>query len=426
MKRVLTVAYFYPPYDSTAGIEASKMTKYLREYGWDPIVVAAHNDFPSALPIEIDADRVYRTDQIDVNRLPKMVAGQERVTQRGYVVQAPGRLGRLVALAGLGYRHTVNFPDAQVGWYPFAVRTARRLIEEWRPDALLSIAWPVTCHLVASRLKRETGLPWFADFRDLWTDNHHFQRVRGLAGLERRLERRVMRSVDAVSTPSEDWSRHVARLYGVPSYTVPNGFEATDYPAAAETPDRFTLTYTGVLYPGSQDARPLLTAMSRLKGDGIIDAGNFRLRLVGRYLEQLMPLLERFDVRELTDITPTVPHKEALEIQKSSTALLFLLWTKPSGIGWYSAKAYEYLGARRPVLAIGPPRGAAADLIGSIDGCVVTDEVDTIEKTLRAWIDDFRSTEGVGPLEDPSIARFEWRNATKDLADGLDHIASRK
>ena len=422
MKRVLTIAYFYPPYDSTAGIEASKMTKYLREYGWDPVVLAAHNDFPRTLPIEIEEDRIHRTDQIDVNRLPKMFAGQERVSQRGYVVETPGRIGRLAELAGLGYRQTVNFPDAQIGWYPFAVRAGRRLIDRWRPDALLSIAWPVTCNLVASRLKRETGLPWLADFRDLWTDNHHFQRVRGLAGIERKLERKVMRPVDAVSTPSEDWSRHVSRLYGVPSYTVPNGFEPDDYPPVTGSPDRFTLTYTGVLYPGSQNAQPLLAAMSRLKGDGVIDASNFRLRLVGRYLEQLEPLLQRYGVTDLTDITPTVPHDEALAIQTSSTALLFLLWTKPSGVGWYSAKAYEYLGARRPVLAIGPPGGAAANMIGSIDGCTVTDEIDTVEKTLRAWIDEFRSTGGVAPLQDPSIAGFEWKNATKPLAEGLDAI----
>ena len=423
MKKVLTIAYFYPPYDSTAGIEASKMTKYLREYGWDPMVVAAHNDFPPTLPVEIEPERVHRTRQIDVNRLPKAVAGEDRVAKRGYVVGARGRLGRVAELAGLGYKQSINFPDAQIGWYPFALRTARRLIDEWRPDALLSIAWPVTCHLVASRLKRETGLPWLADFRDLWTDNHHFQRARPLRSAEVSLERKVMRRVDAVSTPSDDWSRHISGLYGAPSYTVPNGFEAADYPTDVPSPSKFTLTYTGVLYPGSQDPRPLFAAMKRLKADGVIDATNFRLRLVGRYLEQVLPLLQSHDVMDLADITPTVPHEEALKIQAGSSALLFLLWTKPAGVGWYSAKLYEYLGSRRPILAIGPPRGAAAELLQTVEGCTVTDQVDVVERSLRSWIDEFRSTGKVESLKDASIARFEWRNATAALAEGLDAIS---
>lgn len=420
MRKVLTISYFYPPFDCTAAVEASKFTKFLPHHGWSPIVVTADSDYPRTLSLEIPQQDVYRTKQIDINRLPKLLAGRERVQSKGFVTDDTVR-GKISALLGYWYRQIIDFPDAQIGWYPYALRTARRLINEHRPAALMSSAWPVTNHLVASRLAKEENLPWLADFRDLWTANHHFQRRTPLRSIEARLERRTMRPARATSAPSEEWAQILASSFSKRAVVLPNGFDPEDYPSLTPNPGRFVLTYTGMFYPEKQDPYPLLRAIARLKQDGIVKATNFELRLVGRYLDYLKPALAELDIEDVTNLFGMVSHRQALGIQKESSALVFLLWTRPEGRGWFSAKLYEYLGAGRPILAIGSRNTDAARYIRETEAGVVHEDPREIAMVLKSWIENPESA----PVADRNtLLSMEWHSIVRRLAGVLDEITS--
>jgi hypothetical protein len=426
VKNVLVISHFFPPHDSTAALEASKFTRYLPDNGWRPLVVAAVNDYPETLPLELDRGSVIRTSYIDVNFLPKLVAGKRRVASAGYVTGSSGVVGPLATRLGLAYRHLVDFPDAQIGWYPFALRAARRAVKERKFDAVLSSAWPITNHLVARRIAIDNSLPWVADFRDLWTDNHTFRRKGPLRRPEQALERRVMATPQIVTTPSRTWSDLLASRFGRPVDVVPNGFDPHDYPADAVPSPRFTLTYTGVWYPGKQDPSALLDAMCLLRERGIVTSENFRLRFVGRYAEQLGQLLDHRHLWDLVEVAPSVSHDEALRLQVESSALLFLLWSTDVGRGWHSAKLYEYLGARRPILAIGPAHSDAARLLERSRGGIVAQDPRAIASILEKWIGEFY---GLGSLsfvgDEDVIKEYEWANIVQKLGRILHDVTDK-
>lgn len=417
--RVLIISYFYPPFDCTASVEASKFTKYLHQEGWSPVVISTASDFPATLPLEIPEENVHRTKQIDINLPVKRLVGRRRVAYSGYVTKESPR-GRWMSRLGRAYRQVVDFPDPQIGWYPFALAKARRTIRLVRPDVVLSSAWPVTNHLVAARVAREARVPWVADFRDLWTDNHHFQRLPPLSMLERRWERRVMRQASVATAPSEEWAELLARRFGCPSAVIHNGFDPEDYPARPQPPRRFTLLYTGVYYPGSQDPSPLFEALRILKEKAIISSGDFSLRFVGRYVELLRPTAERLGIDDLVSFQGSVSHSEALTFQAEASVLLFLTWLQETGRGWNSAKLYEYFGTRHPVLGVGPAEGAAADLISRTGAGVVLNEHREIASVLAGWIKEFRES---GPLTQEMSAEVEeyrWDAIVAELAKILD------
>src|SRR5437879_455171 len=128
MKKVLIISYFYPPYHSIGAIRVSKFTKYLPEHGWIPLVLTAANDYAETLPLEVDPDVVHRTRQLDINRLPKRLAGRRNVSDAGYVAVRSSVRGRVTGFAREFCRHVINFPDGQIGWYPYACRAGLRLI----------------------------------------------------------------------------------------------------------------------------------------------------------------------------------------------------------------------------------------------------------------------------------------------------------
>src|SRR5215213_11544678 len=148
MPKVLIVSYFYPPCHRIGGLRPSKFSRYLPESGWQPLILTVEPDgLPAEFPLEVPEQWVRRTPSFDVNFLPRLVVGRERVAHEGYAPRTSGRLGSVVRGLGEWYRQLFNFPDPEIGWYPFAVQAGRRLIQQERPSVILSSSVPITSHI---------------------------------------------------------------------------------------------------------------------------------------------------------------------------------------------------------------------------------------------------------------------------------------
>nr|MDQ3879111.1 glycosyltransferase [Actinomycetota bacterium] len=336
MKTVLFISYFYPPFDSTAAVEASQLSRHLVEFGWEPLVLAGFNDLNPSLPVQVPEELVYRTAEFDINALPKRILS--RRNHVGHAADGSTRLGGMTRRLEQAYRQILHFPDAHIGWLPYARREGRRLIKLRQPDLIFSMGGPFTSHLVARSLAVEGDIPWIADFRDLWTDNHYFQRARPLNRLERRMEAWALAPASALTTPTPAWAAVLRQKFGKATSVVPNGFELSELERVFQHTrprdgKKFVLAYTGVYYRGYQDADALLDAIALLKRRGLIDSVSFELRLVGRYCRALRPAVARRDLQDLVVMEDAVSHHDALREQARATAVVFFLWQSPRGRG---------------------------------------------------------------------------------------------
>jgi len=414
LRNVLVVSFHFPPYDSTAAVEASQLVRHLPERGWAPIVLSARSVYDQTLPAE--RVRVHRTRSVDFNRplvrsgaVDRSAASAPRSTERA--------LAR--ALGGAWWQLT-NLPDRHVGWLPFALRRGHGLLQEEEIDLIFSVAGPFTSHLVASRLAARSGLPWFADFRDLWTDNHYYRRVEPLRSLEIALEERTLAGASALSAATPRWAARLRERFGKPTWVIGNGFDPEAIIDAPPPTDRFVLTYTGTLYPGGQDPAPLLRAVARLRDAGVVDPTRFELRFVGRHSRSVVPDVRRLGIDDLVTHSGVVPHADALHLQATSHALAMLLWATPAGRGWLSAKLYEYAAAGRPVLAVGPTDSdAAREVLALSAGVAVADDVEAAQMLAR-WIEEWSRTGAVEHQRDDAALRVhEWRHLSHRLADAF-------
>lgn len=425
-RRVLMVSYFFPPFRTVGGLRVSKHTKFLPAFGWEPVVLTADwNDGAADMPLYIPESSVARVaPAFDIAGIPRRLLGGKTTSVRSDTARTRRRR---LAGAEAAYRQLVCIPDPQIGWRAPAIGRGLQLIEEVRPSVIFSSSLPNTSHLVAASLARASGLPWVAELRDLWTDNHNFRRVQPVRSLERIWERRVLRRATALVTVSEVWAARLRESISRPVHVVANGFDADDYPPPADTdPRRFTLRFTGMIYSGRQSAGALLDAVRMLANADAITPQDFELSFTGPGLDSISADIESAGVGGFASVHPPVSHRDALALQQGATALVFLDWLRAEGRGWHSAKIYEYAGARRPVLSIGRVDSSVASLLARTGIGRAASTPEQVAEVLRAWLAEWRATGALTYEPDPAAHQdLERRTAVRALASVFDGATAR-
>lgn len=399
-RKVLIVSFHFPPTNSIAAVRVGKFAKYLPQFGWEPVVLTAGDvrEYSQSLPLEVKEARVHRVPYsiLASGISHKLGQGHDTVPQQTSRVPSWRRI--IYRLLGLG-RPVFALPAIRmlalepVGWHRPAVRMGLEILGRQKIDAIFSSYGPSVAHMVASRLHRESGIPWVAEFRDLWSLNHNVRKVQPFHSFEKRLERKVTKSSELLITVSEPLADQLGALHSKKAVTIPNGFDQEDYLDDVPLTAAFTITYTGNIYPGRQDPSPLFEALARLNGKERLSPDRFEVRFFGgSTLVSLLPAIRRYRLEGIVKICGPVPFKESVRRQKESTVLLSLGWCDPTQKGVYTAKVFEYLGARRPILGIGLTGDVVDELLEETGTGVMLSHADDVEALLSQWLSEFEQS----------------------------------
>ncbi len=169
--KVLIVSAYFPPGNAIGAVRLGKLARHLTENGCDVRVISAVDEtLAPTLPTEIDADRVIAAKWFDIHSLPRILLklgandGLETISESK---------GRLLGITYNLFRALFHWPNRHTVWFFPAVKAGRRLIAEWRPDVISASAWPITSLFVGASLSKEFSIPWIAELRNLWLDNHY-------------------------------------------------------------------------------------------------------------------------------------------------------------------------------------------------------------------------------------------------------------
>jgi glycosyltransferase involved in cell wall biosynthesis len=367
MKRVLVVAYYFPPIGGIGAIRMAKFCEYLPAFGWEPTVLAPRDTpHPQDPELTVREDHVIRSRSIELSRLGRAVPG----AGAGSPGAAPAGFSLRQAVRRAVHRF-VFYPDAQIGWYPDAVRKGAAALADGGFDAIYSSSNPMTAHLVARTLHRRSGLPWVAELRDPWSDrlgaDHPYRRH------ARRLERALAAEADRIVVPTPTMAARLEELWDREIDLVMNGHDLDG--TGVVPPDRPTLTHVGTYYPGRQDLRALWEAVRRLRdADGTAP----RLRFVGDLPVELRRELDRFGLLDLVEVTGFVSHDAAMDAMRSSSMLIAsgFAGQDPFSRGVIPAKTFEYLASGLPILYLGSTEDDTWQLLAGEPGCHLVERHD--------------------------------------------------
>jgi hypothetical protein len=281
----------------------------------------------------------------------------------------------------------------------------------------MSSSFPASAHLLAAHVKRNTGLPWIAEYRDLWTNNTFlYKKCRLMHRIDRSLELKAMKDVDRVVTVSEPLARRLTEYLHKETSVILNGFDSDDYQGEIERFETFTLTYTGSIYEGKRDPSPLFLALREMLDSGEIKKGEIEVHFYGRKFDNLGDLVSKYRLSETVKKKGFVDYERSLSIQRGSSALLMLDWLGQDGI--LSGKIFEYLGSMRPILCIGESPGNVLGRLlhttGAGDYCRTNAE---IKEVLRGYMRSFRTSGSVPYAGNISkVIEYTRREAARKLS----------
>jgi glycosyltransferase involved in cell wall biosynthesis len=276
-------------------------------------------------------------------------------------------------------------PDASVTWNMTAIPAAVRIVRREGIDAVVTTSPPGSVHLVGAAVRRLTGARWIADLRDPLVANQHRRddtaAARARQAANEQVARLVARNADAISCVSDAIADEVRALgpRGVVR-TIANGCDFDDFAGLEYRPaERFRITHTGSFF-GKRDPRPFLQAFRDANLDGVV-------RFVGDFRSSDREWAESLDLGDRLELVGYLSRTESLRMQRDSEALLLLVPEAGGrGKGVLSGKVFEYLAAGRPILAVVPPDGVAAELVRETAAGVVVapDDVDGMRDALVA------------------------------------------
>ena len=385
MRTVLLIAYHFPPRPTVGSLRAQGLAKYLPEFGWNVTVLTAK--LPSNPSSEFDVIETPYKDAMGFGKKilrldseQNIMAQVAQLKKKLHIKSDKSILDSLLKIVG----EVTAYPDPQKGWKSPAVETGNKLLKHKHFDAIISTSSPVTCHIIAKTLKEKYELPWIADLRDLWTQNHYYPYSRLRKRFEEELELRTLYGINALVTVSKPAFSKLAILHkNKPIFIITNGFDPIELnnPSTNLT-DKFTITYTGNLYPEKQSAEPLFIALRDLIACGVMDANNIEVRFYGIEVGWLDKQINQYELQKVVKQYGIVSRDIALEKQRESQMLLLLKWNDIEEKGIYSAKLFEYLAAKRPILTIGGYQDVTSDML---DGTSIGYDITSISKLYKEY-----------------------------------------
>jgi glycosyltransferase involved in cell wall biosynthesis len=435
-RKVLMIAYAFPPTGGSGVQRSAKFAKYLPQFGWLPTVWTV--DGAEGLP----------RDESLCDDLPPEVTicanngcGGVRFLQRSLRGFANARAGE--GLSGVASRFakavdwrlenwiTTNcFPDDCIGWARRSLGTLRMRLATDEFDVLYSTYSPASNHWLALELKRSSGIPWVADFRDLWTQDCRYRPCSpARRAADRRLEQEIFEAADVVIGASprqtEILASHVPHQADK-FVTITNGFDPDDFlhvqRREKKTGEQFVLGYVG-RFDLSQTPESWFSGLARFMEEIGPDRERFVIRIAGHVNRTAQAKLAATGVR--CEIRGYLPHREAITAMCQADALLLCSPSGPNGDTIIPAKLFEYLATSRPIFAVGPADSICEQIIQSAQAGVSADFSEaSIVAALHHAFGAWRSGTPLQGASRDHIEIFSRVSLTEKLAGVFDQVGS--
>lgn len=435
MKKVLIITYYWPP-GGGAGVQRwLKFVKYLRDFGWEPIVYTPENGEMPVIDNSLIKDippnlEIIKTRIWEPYQLYKFFSGRKASEKINASFLSENKKPGIIEKLSIWIRGNFFIPDARKFWIRPSIEFLLPILEQKKISHVISTGPPHSMHLIALGLKKKKlELKWLADFRDPWTNIDFYDKLMLSSWADKkhhRLEREVLLNADTVLCIGKTMNAELESIYrsagGRQSQKfqfLPNGYDEEDLSKSAVQKDKhFSIAHIGTLV---RDRNPevLWKVLRTMVMQDQEFSSQLRIKLVGKVDVAVKEQLKEFGLEGHVDYITYLPHSEVILEQQRSKVLLLLVNQTPNAKGIITGKFFEYMASGSPILAIGPTDGELADILKTTNSGLISGFQD--EEGLSAHILELYR-QPLSRAKQEEVKKYSRRELTGKLSELLGTI----
>ncbi|WP_310991788.1 glycosyltransferase family 4 protein [Aequorivita marina] len=420
MKRALIITYYWPPAGGPGVQRWLKFVKYLREFDVEPIVYAPENpNYPlvdANFSSEISSDfEIIKQPISEPYRFAKLFS-KKKTKQFSSGIISKKDVSAMEKLM-LYIRGNFFIPDARVGWVKPSVKFLSEYITKNPVDVIITTGPPHSLHLIGQKLQKTLDVRWIADFRDPWTTIHYHKSLRLNTASERKhkaLEASVLNTADAITVTSPTTKKEFEAITTKPIHVITNGYDVS-LAASSKRDTKFSISHIGSLL-SERNPKVLWEVIAEICKENPSFKNDLTLKFAGAVSEEVKKSITNFGLADNCKFLGYVSHSEAIKLQKDSQILLLVEIDSPETRAIIPGKIFEYLAAKRPIIALGPNESDIEGIITETNAGTFFSysEADALNSELLQCYKHFKN----GNLEVASkgIEKFSRRELTRQMA----------
>ena len=420
MKKVLIITYYWPPAGGPGVQRWLKFVKYLRDFNVEPIVYIPENPhYPiedATLIAEVPKDiTIYSQPLFEPYGLAKVLSSKKTKRISSGIIQTKNQ--SFFEKAMLWVRGNFFIPDARKYWIKPSVKYLSDIISKEGIERIITTGPPHSVHLIGRQLKKDKGVTWLADFRDPWTSIGYHKELKLTKSSEKKhkeLEYAVLNEADRILVTSATTKLEFEQITEQPISVITNGYDS-DYENDADLDHNFTISHIGSLLTG-RNPKNLWKVLSQIAAENAVFRGDLQLEFMGVVSQDVMDSMYRYELGPYIKMRGYGSHAEAQRRQQRSQLLLMIEIDSEETKGIIPGKLFEYMVAKRPILAVGPKNWEAGKIIEqTVAGKVFDYDAEAeLKKTILDWYNDFKK--GTITSESIHIEKYSRKALTQELS----------
>ncbi|MDO6675960.1 glycosyltransferase family 4 protein [Tenacibaculum sp. 1_MG-2023] len=424
--RALIITYYWVPAGGSGVQRWLKFVKYLRDFGIEPVIYTVDGANYPIIDTSLEKDipegiEVVKSTIREPNNIFSILKKSETKTSAGFLDLNPSLIGQVMQYVRANY----FIPDARKFWVKPSVNKLKKYLKENTIDAIITTGPPHSLHLIGLQLKKELGLKWIADFRDPWTDIDYFHQLpltEKAKAKHHQLEQEVLRYANASLVVGETMKKNYQK-FSKNIHVITNGFDSEENNKENVILDeKFSITHIGLMN-ADRNPKILWRALSELCKEDKEFTEDLEIKLIGKVAEEVEKALGVYEFKNITKIA-YVPHKEVQQHQKTSQVLLLAVNKVPSAKGIITGKIFEYLQAKRPILAVGPEDGDLAEILAKTNSGTIVDFDDVVKmkKEIKLLYNQYKK--GALEVNSENIEQYHRKKLTEKLSIILKQVVN--
>ncbi len=423
MQKVLIITYYWPPSGGPGVQRWLKFVKYLRDFNVEPVLYVPENPHYPIMDMALvnnipEGIKIYKLPIFEPYVLAKLLSPKKTKRISSGIIQTKNQ--SFLEKMMLWIRGNLFIPDARKYWVKPSVAFLSHLIEQEKIETIITTGPPHSVHLIGLHLKDKNKVKWVADFRDPWTSIGYHKKLKltnNSSKKHKKLEALVLNTADKIIVTSATTKTEFQALTQKPISVITNGFDS-DYNGNAILDNQFTISHIGSLLTG-RNPENLWRVLAQLIKENVAFENAISLKFIGLVSADVLDTIYSYGLQPYVSLTAYVSHDEAILLQQKSQLLLLAEIDSGETKGIIPGKLFEYMAAKRPILAIGPEDWDVEKIItetktGKTFG--YKEEVE-LKKQLQQWFQDYKI--GQLTIASDNVDAYSRKALTKKLVKEL-------